>query len=207
MSKRADSTAVELLRAAERLFAERGVDAVSLREIAAAAGQRNHSAALYHFGDKRTLVNALLERHSDPIQHGWAAVVEHMTMDGRDTLEELVGLMVRTLVRKLDDPDGGREYLLVVAQLTQSPGFPVNDLPATQAPGILALMGAMMRHLDAIPQELLLLRMFAVTSLLYGSIASYDRLTRAGMDLPRDLFVADLIVSISALLRAPRPGV
>jgi AcrR family transcriptional regulator len=43
---RADHTRLAMLRAAERLFAEKGVDAVSLREIANAAGQGNHSAAL-----------------------------------------------------------------------------------------------------------------------------------------------------------------
>jgi AcrR family transcriptional regulator len=49
-----------LLNAAERLFGERGIEAVSLREIAAAAGQKNNSAVSYHFCDKQGLVDALI---------------------------------------------------------------------------------------------------------------------------------------------------
>jgi AcrR family transcriptional regulator len=49
-----------LLNAAEPLFGERGIEAVSLREIAAAAGQKNNSAVSYHFRDKQGLVDALI---------------------------------------------------------------------------------------------------------------------------------------------------
>jgi AcrR family transcriptional regulator len=49
-----------LLDAAERLFAQNGIEGVSLREIAVEAGQRNNSAVHYHFGDKQGLIDALL---------------------------------------------------------------------------------------------------------------------------------------------------
>lgn len=204
MLAREKDTRVDLLRSAERLIAERGVDMVSLREIAAAAGQRNHSAALYHFGDKRTLLNALLARHSDPIQANWLFVVDHMAAEGRDSLDELVGLMVRTLVHKLDDPDGGPEYLNVVAQLVSSPHFPVTEMEATNAPGILALSGALMRHIGEIPPNLYPLRMLGVTALLYGTIANYQRLVRVGFEISREELIDELITSIGGLLRGDR---
>ncbi|MAF83215.1 MAG: TetR family transcriptional regulator, partial [Chromatiales bacterium] len=50
-----------LLLAGERLIAENGIDAVSLRQINTAAGQRNSSAAHYHFGSKEALVRAIFE--------------------------------------------------------------------------------------------------------------------------------------------------
>ena len=53
-------TREELILAAERLFSEFGIDAVSLRQINAAAGQRNSSAAHYHFGSKDALIAATL---------------------------------------------------------------------------------------------------------------------------------------------------
>ena len=47
--------------AAEALFAERGIEAVSLREIAALAKHGNNNAVQYYFGTKAGLVDAIFE--------------------------------------------------------------------------------------------------------------------------------------------------
>jgi AcrR family transcriptional regulator len=57
----APSTKEQIVRAAERLFGERGLDGVSLRQIGAAAGNGNNSAVQYHFGSKDHLVQAIFE--------------------------------------------------------------------------------------------------------------------------------------------------
>jgi AcrR family transcriptional regulator len=49
----------KLILAAEKLFARGGIEGVSLREIAAAAGQGNHHAVQYHFGSREGLVQAV----------------------------------------------------------------------------------------------------------------------------------------------------
>jgi AcrR family transcriptional regulator len=201
-AKRQVDTPTELLRAAERLFAARGVDSVSLREIAAAAGQANHSAALYHFSNKRELINALLTRHSESIQSAWLVTLDHIAASGDESLEQLVSLMVRSLVAKLDDPDGGADYLMIVAQLVPSRSFPITSFEATTAPGIIALSIAMMRHIEEIPFHLIQLRMMRVAAVLYCSIANYHTVTLTGADLDREAFVTDLISSIVAVLRS-----
>ncbi|MDU0294099.1 TetR family transcriptional regulator, partial [Saccharothrix longispora] len=53
---RVGATRLRLLAAAERLFAERGLYAVSNRQISAEAGQGNNAAVGYHFGTKADLV-------------------------------------------------------------------------------------------------------------------------------------------------------
>ena len=55
------STKEQIVLAAERLFAARGYEGVSLREIGAAAGSGNNSAVQYHFGSKGQLVVAIFE--------------------------------------------------------------------------------------------------------------------------------------------------
>src|SRR4051812_17321889 len=57
----------KILIAAERLFADRGVDNVSLREIGERAGQRNNSAVQYHFGTKQGLIQALYDLRLVPL--------------------------------------------------------------------------------------------------------------------------------------------
>ena len=203
----APSTRLALLRAAERLFAEEGLDAVSLRRISVAAGQRNHSAVNYHFADKKDLINAILDRHFGPIEAGWSVAVPHLIQEGHAELRSLVSLLVRPLVAKLDDRDGGCEYILLVAELVTSRTFPILTMPATQAPGIMTLTAALMAHMESFPPELLPLRMMRFTGALYCSIADYRRLQRMGLELDRELFVDDLIDSLVSLLRQSRTRV
>ena len=54
------STPDLLLDAAARLFAERGIDNVSMAEIVRAADQRNTSAVRYHFGSRDDVLAAVL---------------------------------------------------------------------------------------------------------------------------------------------------
>lgn len=53
-------TREHLLQTAERLFAEEGIAAVSLRRVVAEAGHRNPSAIRYHFGAKEDLLEAII---------------------------------------------------------------------------------------------------------------------------------------------------
>ena len=199
---RSDQTRLAMLRAAERLFAEKGVDAVSLREIASAAGQGNHSAALYHFGDKRQLLEAVLHRHSGPIDDALARDVPALVSRGEADLSTLVELLVAPLVAKLDDADGGPAYLQICAELVNNRSFPITDLSAANGPGSAALRVALLRAAGDTPMALLPLRMLRTAAVLFCSIAAYQRLVDAGLDVPRDLFRRDLVTSVEALLRS-----
>ena len=53
------STRERIKRAARRLFALNGVDAVVVRDIISAAGQKNVSALNYYFGSKEGLLETL----------------------------------------------------------------------------------------------------------------------------------------------------
>ena len=67
-SDRSSGTREALLLAAERLFAERGMYAVSNRQISEAANQGNNAAACYHFGTRTDLLRAIEAKHRGPIE-------------------------------------------------------------------------------------------------------------------------------------------
>ena len=67
-SQRADNTRQAILSAAEKLFAEHGIAAVSHRQIVAAARQGNNAAVAYHFGTKMDVVRAIEDNHGDHIE-------------------------------------------------------------------------------------------------------------------------------------------
>lgn len=56
---RREQTRIALIEAAESLFAEQGVDAVSTRRIGAAIGSLNTNVVAYHFGSKEALIDAV----------------------------------------------------------------------------------------------------------------------------------------------------
>lgn len=64
--KEAPDTKTRILDAAEHLFAGSGIDATSLRDIAARAAV-NLAAANYHFGGKESLVQAVAARRIHPM--------------------------------------------------------------------------------------------------------------------------------------------
>ncbi|EGX59759.1 TetR family transcriptional regulator [Streptomyces zinciresistens K42] len=64
---RSAATRAAILAAAERLYAEHGLAAVSNRQISEAAGQGNVTAVNYHFGTRLDLVRAVMARHGEPV--------------------------------------------------------------------------------------------------------------------------------------------
>lgn len=197
---RTERTRLLLMRAAEGLILEKGVDNWSLREVAERAGQRNPSAAIYHFGDRRTLIEAVLLRHSMPIQDGWIATLQRADRERALSLVELVELLVRPIADKLDDADGGLAYLTLCAELLTNKAIPLTDTQVSRAEGANELARRMMALAEQSSPLLLAMRMMRIASMLYGSIYEYARLTKQGFDLPREEFLVDLINAITSTL-------
>jgi len=70
-------TLEQLLHTAERLFAQRGLDAVSVREIQKEAGV-NVAAVHYHFGSRDDLIRAVLHRRIAPMNERRIALLEKL---------------------------------------------------------------------------------------------------------------------------------
>ena len=118
----ADGTRARLINAAERLFAERGIDGVSLREINRASGAKNAVAVQYHFDDRGGVVRAILEKHRPAVEASRHALLDEFEDSGGDNdLRFLSGALVRPLAEKLSDPDGGLEYLQIQAEIVNRP--------------------------------------------------------------------------------------
>jgi AcrR family transcriptional regulator len=116
------STRDRIISAAEQLFAERGLDGVSLREINRAAGAGSAVAVQYHFDDRAGVVRAIVEKHRAGVDTARHAVLDHLTADGSPDLHDMAGALARPLAAKLGDPDGGPEYLQINAELIHLPG-------------------------------------------------------------------------------------
>jgi AcrR family transcriptional regulator len=194
----ASEVPVALIRAAERLFAERGSDAVSLREINATAGATNASAIQYHFGDRRGLIKAVLAKHDVEVDRRRHALLDFYEAQAEADVRALAAALVRPLAAELDNDDGGAGYLQLVADLYNRPN-PTFDPAAVDDPtNSFQRWRALVMPLLT-PEAVRLHRRFDA---LRFTVSELARRARAGRKDHR-LFTSQLTDLVVALMTAP----
>lgn len=113
----AASTPDRILLAAERLFSERGIDGVSLREITSAAGV-NSAAAHYHFGSKQAVLEELFALRARPIAERREQLLGALKVDrqGRPKLEDVLHAFLQPALDALNTSDG-RAFTMLRARM------------------------------------------------------------------------------------------
>jgi len=110
-------TRENLLEVAERLFAEHGLDAVSMRQINREAGQRNTSSIHYYFGTREAVIEAVLERRMSAINEQRLALIADLKAAGKeDGLQDLVAAYIQPLAAQIGSRRGSNAYVRFLAQ-------------------------------------------------------------------------------------------
>lgn len=193
-----------LLDAAERLFGEHGLEAVSLSRITREAGQRNASALNYHFGSKTELLKALLARRMEGINRRRLAMLETVDPSDPDTaLRAVAEALVIPFAEQVDQ--GGRHYVRLVAQLHGDPRTRTFRLTrGVHDSGIRETARLVPDLLPHLPAEIVRQRLVLVTSLIIHSVSEQERAMSSGVSRSTmPLFVGNLIDVILAMLTAP----
>ena len=111
-----EETRTRLLDAAEQLFAERGLDAVSVRDITELA-DANTAAIHYHFGSKQDLIAAVLARRAAAMGERREELLDRLDEQPTAGLREVVAVMVQPTAELVADGPGGRNYVAFLAAL------------------------------------------------------------------------------------------
>ena len=126
---RSGQTRQALLDAAERLFAERGVNWVSMREIVRESQQHNTSAALYHFGSREALIVAVVERRQAIINALRHQHIDQLEASGQhNDLRKVMSVAIEPLAECVRATDWGARYAQIYSELSQRPA----DSPEVQ---------------------------------------------------------------------------
>jgi|TARA_B110001454_G_scaffold139517_1_gene129581 AcrR family transcriptional regulator len=97
-------TVERILDAAEALFSEKGFAETSLRNITTKAGV-NLAAVNYHFGSKKSLIQAVFARYLTPFSHQFSDQLDVIELQ-HNTPEQLLKLLVITLAKSgLEKPE------------------------------------------------------------------------------------------------------
>ncbi|WP_328400821.1 TetR family transcriptional regulator [Nocardia sp. NBC_00403] len=210
-----DDSRAALLAAGERLIAERGVE-VPLRDIAAAAGQRNNSAVHYYFDSRTGLIEAIVERRMNWLEDRRMRLLAEHEADG--TAHE-----VRTLVAMLAAPI---LELVGTAGVTHYGRFlevvrahPVITDARRLAGADRAAVSIIAARLDAalpqLPPRRRRQRLETMATVMFALFADYERALESGVRTANpeqdaaeiiDMIVAILTVPVPVPLRDPPPA-
>lgn len=202
-------TRERLLDVAEQLFGERGIDAVSLREIRLAAGARNAAAVQFHFENRSGLLHALIERHMPEIAALQQGLFDALIATGRENdVRSLVEVLVRPAAVYLVRGPSERAWVKIMSNLLQRPDLQVSQM-VSSAPEIATKVGTALynqlaeRMPEAIAAERLVT--LAQTSLHLCADRSrvQDNETGARVHLPDAMFVENLVDMVCGALLAP----
>jgi AcrR family transcriptional regulator len=198
----------QLIRSAEKLFAENGIDAVSLRQINVAANQKNSSAAHYHFGSKDTLILAIYGSRMASVNERREATLNKIERAGKQgDIRLLIETIVQPIVEEINEDDSGRHYIGFMAQAM---GHPQLDLEALwqqeNNTGLVRLLQHLRIALPHLEGALFSQRFGLAFEQIVHSLADNERLrSSAGKAFAANsrLFVSNLIDSIAGGMSAP----
>lgn len=202
---RSAGTREAIMAAAERLYAEHGLVAVSNRQISEAAGQGNVAAVGYHFGTRADLVRAIMRKHSAAIEEIRLRMVEET--HGSEEVRDWVGCLVRPATEHLATLGVPSWYARFAVQVMTDPVLRaiVTDEALTREPLRETLYG-LGGCLDALPAEVRAERGDMARQLITHTCAERERALAAGTSTRQpswDDTGGALTDAITGLLLAP----
>jgi AcrR family transcriptional regulator len=210
MPPRGEITKGRLLEAAEKLFAERGIEGVSLREINSAAEQRNNVALQYHFENREGLLCAIADKHSPRIEARQNELLAQAVAAGQGTdLRPMVEVLWRPAAEYIGNGPSARAWLRIAAELATRPQTARGDISDSASTRAWKAGTAILDHVRAagLPIELARQRIWASSEAVMHVIASRARLEDAPRPRrpvpPLAFFISDLVDTTCAALVAP----
>ena len=110
-------TRERIIEAAEQLYGSRSIDAVSLREITATAGQKNPNALQYHFKNREGLLQAIIDKHSLRVGELREDYFERAEQGEWPPAEAAARCLVLPIVDYVDANPGAENFVKINSQI------------------------------------------------------------------------------------------
>jgi len=192
-----------LLDCAEHLFAEHGLEGVSLRAINAKAGL-SPAALHYHFGTQQALVEALLERQMPALMERRRRLLNDL--DKRrapPTVREVLGALIRPQVELLaEGGEGGLRYMRLIHRLQADgdldPQFVLDRWPG----GVDRLVPLLRKASPSLPLPVIQLRLDLAIEIMLARLARGPTPEEVGLEA----HVSALLDFLTGAFEAPVTG-
>jgi AcrR family transcriptional regulator len=192
--------------AAERLFGERGVEGVTIRELLAAAGQANKSAVHHYFGSKEGLLEAARDMRVPQLEAARARWVEVLPAPGPEQVTLYLAALFLPVLEVMDDA-ALQSFSRLNLRLLHS-GFSDQSVMrlAAASPMTRRIVAGLRSCLPDLPEQLLGARLRLAVGVLLGGVDEWLRPggSPAGEAYASEaVFWADMLVAASGVLTAP----
>jgi AcrR family transcriptional regulator len=198
---------------ARRLFADRGIRDVTIREIAREAGQKNVGVVGYYFGNKEGLVAEILVDAARLIEARRNAHLDRLEAEGgpRTVREAVEALVLPSVQFGADDAEHGEGFNRFLLHLSQSdPGFIDRTLEGRWNVGYQRCLTHMRRLMPDMPPTAKNRRFVFVgayvSALLAVREAMMDDPARGHPGWGSDATLQDIVQTTTAILDAPARG-
>jgi len=207
--QRSRETRERLLLAAEKLYAEEGIGAVSMRRINTAANQKNVSALHYHFGTREAIMEAIFDYRMSQAGARRTELLEELFDAGLESdLRALVHVAIWPLAEQLMAASQPNYFVRFLAQSHRLPQFDNwLEVRHRNRQSIVRVYVLIMRAITGMPRSIIHTRaVMALRHAIY-TLADLDRLIEERHSAKRDemveFYANDLIDIVTAELSAP----
>lgn len=198
------ATRERLIKAAEQLFGSRSIDAVSISEITAAAGQKNRNALQYHFKNRTGLLQAIVEKHSAQVAGLRQFYFERAASGEWSPAEAAARCFVMPIVDYVKANPEAVNFVKIISQLSalnqiQGKGNNALGIEFPASPELRSLLELAMGHLGRKERQQ---RIYLSVSMTFHGIADiYRQQEHRGGRLDRSMF-EQLVCVLASFLAA-----
>jgi AcrR family transcriptional regulator len=197
----------KLISTAERLFGERGIEGVSLRQIILRSNQANNSAIQHHFGTKAGLVQAVYEMRLTKLE---VARQQRLQKMSRKQWKEARTVLVAVLGPILDVMSEAEQesYAMFMLRMTHRiQRMDLRELTAHLCPASMELQRLLRKCFPKLPDDVFTVRWRLAIDVFMGGIAERRRLRAAGrfVESRAVRFWDDILGMALNVLQAPYP--
>jgi AcrR family transcriptional regulator len=188
-----------MIDAAERIVAEQGLGALTVRAVQEAAGQANKSAVQYHFGDRDGLIRAVIDRRMAPANDRRTAML--LALDDDPSLRDLVEAYVMPLAESVQSrqPSCWARFLL---QAVNDPKIGLVATDSVESDAFRAVQRRLLARLDHVPEPLRRNRLGAALGFVCAALAAFE-VGGPPEGVDTDALNTDLVDACVGLLTAP----
>jgi AcrR family transcriptional regulator len=192
------ATRTAILDAAERLFAEQGILAVSNRQIGAAAGRGDTSVVGYYFESKADLVRALIRRFNDSAERLREKMLAEL--DESDDLRDWVECLVLPYIDLLEAAETPSWHARFGAQVVADPTLSEVALQEATSPTLQRSLQGLARRLPDLAPDVLGERTRIARHVMVQTCAERERALADGLPVHRATWRETATVIVDALI-------